>query len=456
MYSDFFDQIDAARNGRRGVGGGRAAEVIPEVPPLVSFKAGKVKLIEKPSIEEDTAITGLASYQCEADTSRGEVRLVWNTSDRKIHWQWYDRRNKKVVDKYVITEPGMSTFERVDLSYSKKHKNDRIYVWTKKDTSASTADDIKYSYDMYWMQDISDEKDDEIVAQVNQFLADPDSAAPDTSTSVNIASDINAGGLNLGSIMSPSNAAMAGNRPTLPANNMTGSTNNQVDALSSILENLGMPQASSSMDVSAAAAVGSGDATIPAGSSTSNATTGASKQLTLADLQGAMAMIQANQDQGSSLLPPGPPLNELITPEAIAAVLQGDAGARQRLIALLPEGQQSEEYLEENLRSPQVQQTLRTLTQALLPDSDTGDLSGYASIIANFSLDPVAGQNSLTAGNPIQAFLDCIIASVEKEEENKQKEDGDAAAVETTADDNETNPTMTDDDAKNDSNKEME
>lgn len=380
MYSDFFEQIDAARNGRRG---GRSADtsIIPEIPPLVSFKAGKMKMTEQPASP--------APYKCEADPSRGEVRLVWNSSDRKVQWQWYDRRSKKVTDKYTITEAG-STFERVDLSSSKKHKNDRIYVWTKKGES-----DGAYTHDMYWMQDASDEKDDEIVAQVNQYLADPDSAAPEGTTA---AMDTESNAINSAVAASSSRAS------TAAAGGASGGTS-QVDALSSILENLGIPQGDSG---AAASADGTSSGIIGGGAA-------GTKQLTLADLQGAMAGIQAAQQQSA---PGGPPLNELVTADAVTAILESDESVKQRLIALLPEGQQTEENLAENLRSPQVRQTLRTLTQVLMPD-ENGDLSGYASVVANFNLDPEDGQQSLASGNPIQAFLDCIIKSVEKEKKDE-------------------------------------
>jgi UCH-binding domain/Proteasome complex subunit Rpn13 ubiquitin receptor len=391
MYSDFFEQIDAARNGRRG-GRSSDAAIIPEVPPLVSFMAGKMKMIEQPAP---------APYKCEADPTRGEVRLVWNSSDRKVQWQWYDRRSKKVVDKFTITDAG-STFERIDLSASKKHKNDRVYVWTKKEGDA-------YSYDMYWMQNASDEKDDEIVAQVNQYLADLDSAAPEgTATAMDTETNT-------------SNATASLTRTTGISSDgtSTSTSSSQVDVLSSILENLGMPQSDSGV-----ATVGDADGTGGGGSASGSASGGATKQLTLADLQGAMAGIHVAQQQQQSAASAGPPLNELITSDAVTAILESDDSVKQRLIALLPEGQQTEEFLAENLRSPQVQQTLRTLTQALLPE-ENGDLSGYASVIANFNLDAADGQQSLASGNPIQAFLDCIIQSVEKgknDNENEQME----------------------------------
>lgn len=77
-------------------------------------------------------------------------------------------------------------------------------------------------------------------------------------------------------------------------------------------------------------------------------------------------------------------------------------------------------------------QTLRSLTSALLPD-DNGSMDGYQSVLANFQLDAADGQKALSEGkSPIQAFLDCVLASVEKEDAEKGNkgtndgEDGDA------------------------------
>ena len=75
---------------------------------------------------------------------------------------------------------------------------------------------------------------------------------------------------------------------------------------------------------------------------------------------------------------------------------------------------------------------MRSLTSALLPD-DNGSMDGYHSVLANFQLDASDGQKALSEGkSPIQAFLDCVLASVEKENSEEGKgdtqgdEDGDA------------------------------
>jgi 26S proteasome regulatory subunit N13 len=91
----------------------------------------------------------------------------------------------------------------------------------------------------------------------------------------------------------------------------------------------------------------------------------------------------------------------------------------------LPEDQRNAASLQDNLRSPaQVQQTLRSLTAALLAD-DGGNMDGFYSVLANVALDPADGQAAMIAQNPIQAFLDCILAKVENDkpaeaEESKQ------------------------------------
>jgi len=366
MYSDLFEQLGSGRGGRGGAGSDSASEPTP----IVSFKAGKVTLQPK----EETSKT----FSCLPDTTRGEVRLIWNTTSNQLEWTWYNRREAKVEDTFAVTSTN-STWERIPLPDSKIHKDDRIYVWT--------HDDNKY--EMYWMQDADDSHDDELVAQVNEYLTDFTAAAKA------------AGVEDPASAMETDNAT-AGASGTGGTN---AATNNQsqVDALSSILENLGMPQSTTSSTEEGGAAGGAATGT-----------------LTLADLQGAMAGIQ--QQQGSS--GPGPSLGQVVTPEAITALLNDEA-VRNRLLEFLPEDQRSNDRLEENLRSPQVQQTLRSLTLALMPD-DNGNMDGFYSVLANFQLDPADGQEAMASNNPIQAFLDCVLKSVEKEkaEEAKEGEEG--------------------------------
>lgn len=380
MYSEFFDQLGGGGlPGRRSNSNNNASSSGPSRPPaLVSFKAGKMNLTP---IDPDASEK---KYRCEPDTRRGEVRLVYQTASSDaattngLYWQWHDRRDDSLVDSKQIAEAG-STWEKVELPKSKKHARDRIYVWTQQDGT----------YDMFWMQDASEEKDEELVVKVNQYLADPASAAP-----TGAAEGGSSGDAAVPSASTTQEGVTSGSTGENPP------SQSQVDALSNILQNLGMPQSE-----------GSGGAENTGGGAASGGSAAGGGMLTLADLQGAMAGVQQPQQ------PAVAPLSEVVTPAAVSSLLENE-GARERLMAFLPEEQRSAEYLEDNLRSPQVQQTLRALTQALLPD-DSGNMDSFYSVLANFSLDPADGQEAMAANNPIQAFLDCILASVKKEEKDE-------------------------------------
>ena len=280
-----------------------------------------------------------------------------------------DRRDKTIVDSFKIEAPAAhptnnstniscgGTFERI-------RDDDRVYLWTMGPKK----------WEMYWMQDLEKDGEDEILAQVNQYLMNPAEAAP-------------------------------GGAAAMESDTSTSSNNNaQVDALSNILENLVMPEGGGG---------GGGDTPIVASAGT----------LTLADLQGAMAGLQTEPQST-----PTTPLSEVVTPAAITSLLQ-DEQVSNRLLELLPEEQRSIEHLEDNLRSPQIQQTLRALSSALMPD-ENGSMEGYHSVLANFQLDPRDGEAAMASGNPIQAFLDCILASVEKEEDEESKEETKEDAME--------------------------
>ena len=142
----------------------------------------------------------------------------------------------------------------------------------------------------------------------------------------------------------------------------------------------------------------------------------------VADLQGAMQGLATSTPPGSAAVAaagmPGPPLSELAAADAIdASGILSDPAVRARLVELLPEGQRTDDKLEENLRSPQTQQCLKSLTAALASGDE------FNSILANFALDPSDGAAAMIAGNPIQAFLDCVLKQVEKEKTAKKEEE---------------------------------
>jgi len=361
MYSDLFDALGGGGAGAQNSSSSTSAREEPK--PLLSFKAGKVNL----------ALRENGKYWATPDTRRGQVNLKYNDDDQ-LTWEWYDRREKKVVDTLILDEP--AELKQADVPKSQDlDSNDRVYFWK-----------LGSQWKMIWLQD--KEEDQELIVKANKILKTPKKPAEGTTE----AAASSAGG--------PVSARSPGDASTSSAS----TTTRQVDALSNILENLGMPQGETHNPTSDADDAPA-DAPAPAGGT-----------LTLADLQGVMAGLQTQQQAS----PPG--LQDVVTQDAIMDLLANE-DVRNRLMQELPEAQRSPEHLEENLRSPQVQQTLRSLTAALLPD-DNGSTDGYHSVLANFQLDAADGQQTLTqSNNPVQAFLDCVLASVSKEKEESKDEE---------------------------------
>mmetsp|Transcript_29838 Transcript_29838/g.63890 ORF Transcript_29838/g.63890 Transcript_29838/m.63890 type:complete len:379 (-) Transcript_29838:1526-2662(-) len=364
MYSDLFDALGGHPNASSSSNARSSNATSDEAKPLLSFKAGRVEL----ALQEN------GKFLATPDTQRCQVNLKYN-DDSQLVWEWYDRREKKVTDTISITDP--VNLERADVPKSQDADcNDRVYYWK-----------LDSEWRMIWLQD--KEEDPELIEKANKILkvtSKPSNADPAESSG---------------------DATTSGNDPVSARSPSSVSTTRQVDALSNILENLGMPQGgdqSNNNELSAAAPT-SGSASATGGT------------LTLADLQSAMGGVQTQQDNTN---PPG--LQEVVTPGAISSLLSNEE-VRSRLMRELPEEQRSAEFLESCLRSPQVQQTLRSLTAALMPD-DNGSMDGYHSVLANFQLNASDGQKALSEGkSPIQAFLDCVLASVENESEEDGEKD---------------------------------
>ncbi len=365
-------------------------------------------------------------YLVTADPRRGTIEVNWtpssssSSSNGVLKIEWKDRRTRAVVDSHTIFPEDNCTYEKVETGNEK----DRVYLLQYGNVSDRRS--------FFWMQDKEEGNlDEENCVKINSFIADPAEAAAaangEESPSANATTDglnrtsANArGGLDSDALRE----IMQGIAPSSGSGNESANNNNsqgggQVDALSNILQNLGMPQQSSSSsnaDSSSNVAVAT-----PAPPSNATSTPAAPSRglggLTLSDLQGAMAGLATTSpsSQGQA----GPPLNQIVTADAItdSGILENEE-IKNKLIALLPEGQRTEEKLMENLRSPQVAQCLKSLTAALNEDAS------FNSILANFQLDPKDGAAAMASGNPIQAFLDCVLKSVEKEkEENNDNEE---------------------------------
>ncbi|KAL7514914.1 hypothetical protein ACHAXN_012188 [Cyclotella atomus] len=371
----------------------------PTSSSILNFKAGKMTTTIQPN----------GKYLVAPDTRRGELHVVFVRGTTTaggggsggggvgghIQLEWKDRRTKTTVDTIHIPHGEDCTFERIETG----RELDRVYLLQVGSGSAGRH--------FFWMQDIKSEEDEEICVKVNLYLGDVDearkaagfgnAAAADTAAGASEGNE-QGGGVDDDQLLRIMQGALGGSEQGRAVTAVPGegsipaASPGQIDALGNILENLGLPQPGG---------------TVPSGEHTT--TPGG---LTLADLQGAMAGLATASPVSS------PPLSELASTDIIdESGILNDETATARLMALLPEGQRTRDALLENLRSPQVMQCLQRLTSALAEDA-----SSFNSIIANFQLEPGDGGEALARGDPIEAFLNCLLRDVERKEGVKKEE----------------------------------
>ena len=108
-----------------------------------------------------------------------------------------------------------------------------------------------------------------------------------------------------------------------------------------------------------------------------------------------------------------PSLTRILNGDALDSLLNdADDDVKSTLVALLPEGHQTEEELRLTFRSPQLRQTLAHLSKAL--NSENINI-----IITSFGLDARAGMHLLQIGDGIGAFLAALDDQVEREEQQR-------------------------------------
>jgi len=374
-------------------------------------------------------------YLVTPDARRGLVDVNWtpsssssNSSSGILKLEWKDRRTNAVVDSFTIFPEDDCTYSKVDTGNDK----DRVYL-------------LQYGVSdrrlFFWMQEKEEgNADEDNCVKINTFMADPAEAvaavngeeSPSSQAASNAESSNNnnnndsntststiaeASGLDSAALME----IMQGINTNGNGNNSQGGDANggggaQIDTLSNILENLGIPQTSSSASSATPSNSNTSSTPVPPAAPTAASSGGG---LTLADLQGAMAGLATNSPPLQQHQTPGPPLDLIATPDTIIeSGILDNVEVKNKLIELLPEGQRTEEKLMENLRSPQVKQCFKSLTAAL----EEG--VSFNSIIANFQLKPEDGAAAMASGNPIQAFLDCVLKSVEREKDEQNNENG--------------------------------
>ena len=134
-----------------------------------------------------------------------------------------------------------------------------------------------------------------------------------------------------------------------------------------------------------------------------------------------MAGIAATGGGGAAAPPQGVRLQEVATPESVAASgILANPEAAAELMETLPEGHQTEQELLETVHSPQFQQALASLSSALSTEN-------YNSIFANFGLDPNAGAEEMSRGDNVAAFIAAVQAqadalNADKEADGKESE----------------------------------
>lgn len=426
-----------------------------EPKTLLSFKAGKM----------NAELQRNGKYLVTPDPRRGTLEVTWtpvshghgssggrnhsnSNNNGMLKLEWKDRRTRAVVDSIKVFPEDQCSYTKVVTGPNRD--SDRVYL-----LQFGNQSERRF---FFWMQEKEEGNlDEENCVKINTYMADPAEAAAaargeekkDDDEEEKEGEEREGGSKQSSKRKSEVDSATLRNivegldSETSHTNSNTETAAPQVDALSNILENLGMPQPNnnqaSSSSAAATSAASDNPTATPAPSSNSTTTPiappGPSKSssgggLTLSDLQGAMAGLATTSPPTSSafgsIAPTQttiPPLSEVATPDHIitSGILSNET-VKQKLISLLPESQRSEEYLMTNLRSAQVTQCLKSLTAALC-DDDAGSGESFNSILANFQLRPEDGAIAMASGNPVQAFLDCVLKSVQREQDEKKKKE---------------------------------
>lgn len=127
------------------------------------------------------------------------------------------------------------------------------------------------------------------------------------------------------------------------------------------------------------------------------------------------------RDQG--LLPleqTSTPLQSILSSDEIIPLVLADEPLRNSLLRHLPPGQQDAQNLIEILRSPQLQQAMASLTQAL--DEDRG--GGGRGVISSLGLQGSDGDGAMNRGEgPVGALIAALIAEAERRRNERSRSD---------------------------------
>eukprot|EP01042_Synura_sphagnicola_P003388 gene3388-4200_t len=101
-------------------------------------------------------------------------------------------------------------------------------------------------------------------------------------------------------------------------------------------------------------------------------------------------------------------LQQVLSPEAVLSTgVLRDPDVQAELLPHLPPGQQSAEFLESTVRSPQLTQSITALDEALQGGN-------YGAVVSNFGIDPSPGTAALLRGDPVTAFVTSLVAEADR------------------------------------------
>jgi len=332
--------------------------------PLVEFRAGRMR-------QRGKTVSPV--------TNKGSIQIVQGQDDGLVHFLWKDRTTGQVESDLTIF-PGEATWKRV-----KQCTTGRVYILEFKGQDRRL---------FFWMQEPSEEKDEEYTSKVNQYLNNP--PAPEAGAG-------GGGGHGFGDIDQNQLLAMMGGAP--PTRRAPPSTAGaQPTAAPSTAGGAGAGGAAGAGAGAGAGAAGAAPRAVPSG------------QISNEQLQNILSGLGV--EAGSAQSQPDASLPTLMNAEDILPLLN-DPQVQERLLPLLPEGTRSREELQELLRSPQFQQAVSQFNSAL----QSGQLN---------QLMPLLGLPATGGGG--QGGVDGLLRAVQErastqgspdKEEEKDKKDED-------------------------------
>jgi hypothetical protein len=357
---------------------------------LIEFNAGKMQL---KSLDEER-------MECSADLRKGKVKLFQDESGL-LHFTWENRKNNTVEEDFILF-PGDGDFLKVNSG----KESDRVFVLQYRNSHRRL---------MCWMQTKSEDfeaVDIDRAAKINRLINDP-SYAQD----------------------------LLRERREEESSNRISTGILGMDSLDSILGNLGFAQPPEEKQQETTTSTTT-TTTTSGGQMQEEQEEGEQKAEEVSGT-GALTMDQFDAAfQGLSRTaqnlptPTSTTLNDVFSAEELlGSGLLDDEATVEALLPLLPESQQTREGLIENLQSPQFQQALFSLSQAL------SEGSNVQSIFSNFSLSLQDGMAELNRGDGVSAFLTAITRAARREAEeetaNEEKDEGgEGGAMEEEGDEN--------------------